>query len=272
MERAPPSQLMDILQAIILGLLQGLTEFLPISSSAHLILLPVLAGWDDQGLLYDVGAHFGSLLALLLYFRKDLARLSAGWVASFSAGPDREAELVWLVLIATVPIGLAGLLLHQETARLREPLVIAGATVLFGLLLWWSDRSGKRARGLHSLGVRDAIVIGLCQALAMIPGASRAGVTITAALLLGLNREAASRFSFLLAIPTILMASGNELLNVSLSTAQVDWAALLTVSAVAFISAYLTIHGFLKLVERTGMLPYVIYRLVLGGVLFALFI
>lgn len=272
MERAPPGHLMDTLQAIILGLLQGLTEFLPISSSAHLILLPELAGWDDQGLLYDVGAHFGSLLALLLYFRKDLARMGAGWVASFSIGHNREAELAWLVIIATVPICLAGLLLHQETARLREPLVIAGATVLFGLLLWWSDRYGRRERGLHRLRVRDALVIGLFQVLAMIPGASRAGITITAGLLLGLNRQAAGRFSFLLAIPTILLASGNELLNVSLSTAQVDWPALLTVSAVSFISAYLTIHWFLKLVERTGMLPYVIYRLALGGILFLLFI
>ena len=262
---------MDILHAIILGLLQGLTEFLPISSSAHLILLPELAGWDDQGLLYDVGAHFGSLLALLLYFRKDLARMGAGWVASFSTGRNREAELVWFLLIATVPICLAGLLFHQALDYLRDPLVIAGATVLFGLLLWWADRRGKRARDLRGLGLRDAVVIGLFQALALIPGTSRAGITITAGLWLGLSREAASRFSFLLAIPTILLAAGYELLNASFSAAQVDWPALFTVSAVSFISAYLTIHWFLKLVERTGLLPYVIYRLALGGLLFALF-
>ena len=262
---------MDILHAIILGLLQGLTEFLPISSSAHLILLPELAGWDDQGLLYDVGAHFGSLLALLLYFRKDLARMGAGWVASFSTGRNRDAELVWFLLIATVPICLAGLLFHQVLDYLRDPLVIAGATVLFGLLLWWADRRGKQARDLRGLGLRDAVVIGLFQALALIPGTSRAGITITAGLWLGLSREAASRFSFLLAIPTILLAAGYELLNASVSAAQVDWPALFTVSAVSFISAYLTIHWFLKLVERTGLLPYVIYRLALGGLLFALF-
>ena len=263
---------MDILQAIILGLLQGLTEFLPVSSSAHLVLLPRLAGWADQGLLYDVGAHFGSLVALLTYFRKDLARLGAGWVNSFSAGRNQDADLVWFLVIATVPICLAGLLFHHVVEHLRDPLVIAGTTALFGLLLWWSDRSGRRERNLSSLRLREAVVIGLFQALAMIPGASRAGVTITAGLMLGLNREAASRFAFLLAIPTILLASGYELLNITLSAIQVDWTALFTVTAVSFISAWLTIHWFLKLVERTGMLPYVIYRLLLGGVLFALFL
>ena len=263
---------MDILHAIILGLLQGLTEFLPISSSAHLILLPKLMDWADQGLLYDVGAHFGSLLALLLYFRKDLARMGAGWVASFGSGRNRDGDLVWFLVIATVPICLAGLLFHHAAERLRDPLVIAGATVLFGLLLWWADRSSRRERDLGTLGFRDAVVIGLFQALAMIPGTSRAGITITAGLMLGLNRKAAGRFSFLLAIPTILIASGYELLNASLSAMQVDWIALITVGAVSFISAYLTIHWFLKLVEWTGMLPYVIYRLVLGGILFALFL
>ncbi len=262
---------MDSLHAIVLGLLQGLTEFLPISSSAHLILLPKLAGWADQGLLYDVGAHFGSLLALLIYFRTDLARMGASWFNSFSAGRNRAADMVWLLALATVPICLAGLLLHHTAERLRDPMVIAAATVLFGLLLWWADRAGKRARDLDALGVRDALVIGLFQVLALIPGASRSGITMTAGLLLGLNREAASRFSFLLAIPTILLASGYELLNASFSSATVDWTALVTVSALAFISAYLTIHWFLKLVERTGMLPYVIYRLALGGVLFILF-
>ena len=263
---------MDLLHAIILGLLQGLTEFLPISSSAHLILLPELAGWADQGLLYDVGAHFGSLLALLLYFRNDLTRMGRGWVASFGAGRNRDGDMVWLLLLATIPICLAGLLVHQLAERLRDPLVIASATILFGLLLWWADRVGRRARDLSRLRVQDAVIIGLFQVLAIIPGASRAGVTITAGLFLGLEREAAGRFAFLLAVPTILLASGYQLLSVSVSALQVDWAALLTVSTVSFISAWLTLHWFLKLVQRTGMLPYVIYRLALGGLLFALFL
>ena len=262
----------DILHAIILGLLQGLTEFLPISSSAHLILLPKLMEWADQGLLYDVGAHFGSLLALLIYFRKDLARMGAGWINSFSAGRNRDADMVWFLVIATIPICLAGLLFHDVTGLLRDPLVIAGATILFALVLWWGDRYGRRQRDMDDFRIRDAVVIGLFQVLAVIPGTSRSGITITAGLLLGLKREDASRFAFLLAIPVILLASGYELLNASVSAIQVDWTALFTVTAVSFISAWLTIHWFLKLVERTGMLPYVIYRLFLGAVLFALFL
>ena len=263
---------MNTLHAIILGLLQGLTEFLPISSSAHLVLLPKLLDWADQGLLYDVAAHFGSLLALLIYFRKDLGNMTAGWVKSFTVGRNREADLVWFLIIATLPICLAGLLFHDLTGLLRDPLIIAGATILFALLLWWADSRGKRRRSLEDFRLRDAVVIGLLQVLAIIPGTSRAGITITAGLMLGLNREAASRFSFLLAIPVILLASGNELLNVSVSALQVDWTALLTVTVVSFISAWLTIHWFLKLVEWTGMLPYVIYRLFLGALLFALFL
>ncbi len=263
---------MDTLHSIILGLLQGLTEFLPISSSAHLILLPEVMGWTDQGLLYDVAAHFGSLMALLIYFRKDLKKMIAGWINSFGGGQNSDSKLVWSLIIATIPICLAALLFQRVSDHLRDPLVIAGATVLFGLLLWWADGYGKRQRGLDDFRLRDAVIIGLFQILAMIPGTSRSGITITAGLMLGLKREAASRFSFLLAIPTILLASGYELLNVTFSTVQVDWAALFTVTAVSFISAYLTIHYFLKLVERTGMLPYVIYRLFLGGILFALFL
>lgn len=263
---------MDILHAIVLGLLQGLTEFLPISSSAHLILLPKLMDWADQGLLYDVAAHFGSLLALLIYFRKDLANMTTGWIRSFSSGHNSEADMVWFLLIATMPICLAGLLFHDVAGHLRNPLVIAGATILFALLLWWADGYGRRQRSLDDFRLRDAVVIGLFQVLAMIPGTSRSGITITAGLMLGLKRESASRFSFLLAIPVILLASGYELLNVTFSALQVDWPALFTVTAVSFISAWLTIHWFLKLVERTGMLPYVIYRLFLGAVLIALFL
>ena len=263
---------MDTLHAIILGLLQGLTEFLPISSSAHLVLLPKLLDWADQGLLYDVAAHFGSLLALIIYFRKDLANMTTAWIRSFTSGRNREADLVWFLIIATLPICLAGFLFHDLTALLRDPLIIAGATILFALLLWWADSRGKRRRSLDDFRIRDAVVIGLLQVLAIIPGTSRAGITITAGLMLGLNREAASRFSFLLAIPVILLASGNELLNAGFSASQVDWTALSTVTIVSFISAYLTIHWFLKLVERTGMLPYVIYRILLGAVLIALFL
>ena len=162
-----------------------------------------------------MGAHFGSLLALLIYFRKDLARMGAGWVNSFSAGRNRDADMVWFLVIATIPICLAGLLFHDMAGHLRDPLIIAGATILFALLLWWADRYGRRQRDVDDFRIRDAVVIGLFQVLAIIPGTSRSGITITAGLMLGLKREDASRFAFLLAIPVILLASGYELLNVT---------------------------------------------------------
>ena len=263
---------MDTLHSIISGLLQGVTEFLPISSSAHLILLPKVMGWPDQGLAYDIAAHFGSLLAVIIYFREDLRKILGGWISSFSGKPNPEAKLAWLLIIATIPICLTVLLFHPVTNVLREPLIIAGATVLFGLVLWWADSYGKRQRNMDGLQVKDAIVIGLFQILAIIPGTSRSGIVITAGLMLGLKRDVASRFAFLLAIPTILLASGYDLITVTFSRSQVDWVALFTITSVSFISAYVAIHYFLKLVERTGMLPYVIYRLLLGGVLFAIFL
>ncbi len=262
---------MDLLHAVILGLIQGLTEFLPISSSAHLILLPRVMGWTDQGLLYDVAAHFGSLLALLAYFRKDLERLGRGWLRSLRTGPNAESRLAQRLVIATVPVCAAGFLLRDAADQLREPLLIAATTIVFGLLLWWADHC-CRGRRLDELRLRDALVIGLLQVLAVIPGVSRSGITITAGLMLGLGRQAAGRFAFLLAVPVILAATGNELLSVSFQNTQADWPALLTTTAAAFAAAYATIHYFLKLVERTGMLPYVAYRLLLGGILLALFL
>ena len=262
---------MEHLHAIVLGLLQGLTEFLPVSSSAHLILLPKVMDWPDQGLTYDLAAHFGSLLAVIIYFRTDLLGMGRGWVRSFSGEKNTEAKLMWLLLLATLPICVSGLLFHRLVEGLREPLIIAGATVLFGLLLWVADRYGKPQRNLNDLQFRDAVVIGLLQILAIIPGTSRAGITMTAGLMLGLNRQAASRFSFLLAIPTILLASAYELFTVILSGLSVNWFAVGLVTLLAFLSAYAAIHYFLKWVERIGMLPYVIYRLGLGGILFAVF-
>ncbi len=262
---------MDPLHAVILGLLQGLTEFLPISSSAHLILLPRLMGWSDQGLLYDVAAHFGSLLAVVIYFRGDLRAIIIGWTGSLKGERGGEARLAWSLIIATIPICLAGLLFSVFIDSVREPQVIAGATVVFGLLLWWADRAGRRHRSMDEFNLRDALIIGLFQILAMIPGTSRSGITITAGLMLGLTREAASRFSFLLAIPVILIATGYEALSVTFTGSQVNWLAVAIVILVSFMSAYVAIHYFLKLIERTGMLPYVLYRLILGGIVLLLF-
>lgn len=266
---------MDLLQAVVLALVQGLTEFLPISSSAHLILVPVLTDWPDQGLAFDVAVHVGSLAAVVLYFRQEVVRMLAAWFGSLGGGRplSEDARLAWAVLWATVPVGLAGLLLGDlvET-HLRSPLVIATTTVLFGLLLAWADRAGARSRLETAIGWRDVLVIGCAQALALIPGTSRSGVTMTAALFMGLSREGAARFSFLLSIPVILLAGGLETLKLVQAGPRVDWAAIALGTLVAGVSAYLCIHYFLKLLERLGFMPFVVYRLVLGAVLFVLFV
>jgi undecaprenyl-diphosphatase len=264
---------MDAWQALILALIQGLTEFLPISSSAHLILVPVLTDWPDQGLAFDVAVHAGTLTAVVLYFRSELARMLVEWFASFKGGLTPDARLAWAVLIGTIPVGLAGLLFKDviET-QLRSPMVIAVATIVFGLLLWYADSTGKRNRNEYGLLLLDVLIIGLAQALALIPGTSRSGITITAALMLGLNREAAARFSFLLSIPVIFLAGSLETMEY-LSAASIEDAQPLLIGAlISAVSAYACIHYFLKLLERIGMIPFVAYRLVLGVVLVALFI
>lgn len=261
---------MDSLQIILLALVQGLTEFLPISSSAHLILAPRLFGFGDQGLAFDVAVHFGSLGAVLLYFRQEALLILRDWFASLPAtGPVTEhSRMGWLIILATLPVMLAGLLLKSlvET-ELRSPLVIAYATLAFGLLLWWADRQGKRQRQTSDIRLKDALIIGLMQCLALIPGTSRSGITMTAGLLLGLTRQAASRFSFLLAIPTILMSSGLVTLELITEADYIDWQALLWGILLSFIAAYGCIQLFLRHIERIGMLPFVIYRLLLAGLI-----
>ena len=264
---------MDNWHAVWLALLQGLTEFLPISSSAHLILMPQLFGWEDQGLAFDVAVHVGTLTAVLAYFRHDVVRLLLAWLRSCGTRQlTDDARLAWFVVLGTLPAAVAGLLLHDVISNyLRAPLVIALATIGFGVLLWWSDRYGRQTRTEVSLRLMDVVWIGLAQALALIPGTSRSGITMTAGLALGMTRSAAARFSFLLSIPVILMAGGYETLQLVQQAAPVAWGTMLLGILVAAVSAYLCIHFFLRLIERTGMLPFVIYRLLLGLVLLVLF-
>jgi len=263
----------EILQIVILALVQGLTEFLPISSSAHLILVPLLTDWPDQGLAFDVAVHAGTLTAVVLYFRKELARMLVEWFASFKGGLTPDARLAWAVLIGTIPVGLAGLLFKDviET-QLRSPMVIAVATIVFGLLLWYADRTGKRGRDEYGLRLYDVLIIGMAQALALIPGTSRSGITITAALMLVLNRQAAARFSFLLSIPVIFLAGSLETMEYLSAASGEDAQPLLIGALISAVSAYACIHYFLKLLDRIGMMPFVAYRLVLGVILVALFI
>lgn len=263
---------MDLTQIVVLAVVQGLTEFLPISSSAHLILVPVLTDWHDQGLAFDVAVHVGTLLAVVAYFRDDLLRMARDWLKSFRGESSPDARLAWAVLIGTVPAALAGLLFKDPIETyLRSPLVIATTTIVFGLLLWWADARGRRTRDEHTVGWRDVLIIGCAQALALIPGTSRSGVTMTAGLAMGLTRKAAARFSFLLSIPIILLAGGYQSLQLATQAEQADWGVMLTGVLLSGVSAYLCIHLFLKLLDRVGMLPFVIYRLLLGAFLFVMF-
>lgn len=264
---------MDTLQTVLLALLQGLTEFLPISSSAHLILLPRLLGWSDQGLAFDVAVHVGTLLAVVLYFRHDVQRLLAAWLQScVDRRMSADARLAWLVLLGTVPVAVAGLVLHDVIETyLRSPMVIALATIGFGILLGLADWRGRQSRSEVTLTLSDVIWIGLAQVLALVPGTSRSGITMTAGLVLGLTRSAAARFSFLLSIPVILMAGGYESLKLVQQLEPVAWGSILLGTAIAAVSAYLCIHFFMRLIERVGMFPFVVYRLLLGAFLLVLF-
>lgn len=263
---------MDVIQVVSLALLQGITEFLPISSSAHLILLPYFADWPDQGPTFDVAVHVGTLAAVVVYFRRELATMLEDWRESLRVRARvGESRMVWFIVGATVPAGIAGLCLELiDPAWPRSPGVIAAATVGFGLLLWWADSAGSKTRSDGELAWKDVIIVGLAQALALIPGTSRSGVTITAGLALGLTRTAAARFSFLLAIPVIALAGAAKLYAAVQSEAITPWGSLALGSALAFVSAYLCIRFFLALIARMGLLPFVIYRLLLGAVIFAM--
>ena len=260
---------METIQIIVLAIIQGLTEFLPVSSSAHLILAPHVMGWPDQGLAFDVAVHVGTLAAVVWYFRREVTDLTRDWFSSLAQKRQvGDSWLAWAVIVATIPAGLAGVLGKDFVeGGLRSPPVIAAATLLFGLLLWFADATGRRLRDEHTISLPDAIVIGLMQALALIPGTSRSGITITAALMLGLTREAAARFSFLLSIPLILAAGLLKTKDLLALPVSVDWNAIVWGVLLSAFSAYLCIHGFLALLRRIGMLPFILYRLLLGGFL-----
>jgi undecaprenyl-diphosphatase len=265
---------LDYSHYLILGLVQGLTEFLPVSSSAHLILLPRLAGWEDQGLVFDIFAHLGSLVAVLFYFRKDLVRIVPDWALTLhrpsTAGDGR---ICWYLIIAIIPSAIAGLLLYETVASVfRSPLLIACTSIFYALVLLLADYVGRRSRQEHNLVLKDAVWIGLAQALSLVPGTSRSGITMTAGLFLGLDRHTAARFSFLLALPTIFLAGGYDIYKYIQAGSHSDPWALSAILISSAVSSWCAIRFFLALVERTGMLPYVIYRLLLGGVLFYLYL
>ena len=260
---------MDTFQAVMLALIQGLTEFLPISSSAHLILPSKILGWPDQGLAFDVAVHVGTLSAVMLYFRKDIVGMTTGGFRSVTQGRwNSDSRLLLMIVVATVPAGIAGLILNDYVDEyLRFTWIIATTTLIFGLLLWYADTTGKRNKNMSEMVLHLALFIGFAQALALIPGTSRSGITITAALLLGFNREAAARFSFLLSIPLILAGGGLKTLDLLSSADSVDWDIIALGVVISSVVAYATIGLFISLLDKVGMLPFVIYRLVLGMLL-----
>ncbi len=260
---------METLHLILLGLIQGITEFLPISSSAHLILLPNIMGWDDQGVTIDIAAHLGSLLAVLVYFQRDIQTVIQPWIAKpFAYSPNSNHKYMLFFIITTIPIALVGLFLYDYIADyLREPYVIGLASIGFGILLWWADSTCQQIKSYERIGYHSAFMFGLAQVLALIPGTSRSGITMTAGLMMGFDRNAAARFSFLMAIPVILLAGGHEAFRHFTGEAATDWYAFTVVATVSAISAWLSIHYFLKFLQSTGMLPYVVYRILLGVVI-----
>jgi len=257
---------MPLEQLILLAIIQGLTEFLPISSSAHLILLPELTCMPDQGPLIDVAVHVGSLLAVLFYFHREVGGLFAGALHTVQGRRTEESRLLWALILATVPTIAVGGVLYLSGAYegLRSMEVIGWATLIFGLVLYESDRIGMRFKNLGDMTMGGAIIVGLFQVLSLIPGTSRSGITLTAGRFLGFERSEAARFSMLLSLPTIgifgvlagieLWRSGEAVLQLNAAIA----------GGLSFVCAYAAIWFFMALVNRIGLLPFAIYRVAMG--------
>ncbi len=253
---------MTILQAIVLGLVQGLGEFLPISSSGHLVLAPWLFGWPDPGLTFDVALHVGTLLAVVAYFWKDWLRLIA---AGFTAARSQEGRLFWYLVLATIPGAIGGLLLEKwAETTFRAPLLTAGMLIAFGLVLYWTDRQGGKDVEVKDITMKTSIIIGIAQILALIPGVSRSGITMTAGLGLGLTREGATRFSFLLLAPIIFGAAVMKLPHLLANPAEITLNFMLAV-LVSCLSGFASIGFLLRYVRTRSFLPFVWYRLTLGA-------
>ncbi len=261
---------MTLLHLILLAIIQGLTEFLPVSSSAHLILPSQLLGWEDQGPLIDVMAHFGSLFAVMIYFRQEVGQVLVGLVDLVGRKLNKGSVLALHLILATPPALVIGAAMHFSgfDELIRSPLVIACTFIFFGIVLWLADIKGKRARTMDELSWREAIGLGLAQTLALIPGTSRSGITMTAGLAMGLTREDAARFSMLMSIPII--GVGGMFALFKLLGGEGGTAGLsdgLVVAGLSFITAYGAIALFMRWVSRIGMFPFMVYRVVMGSAL-----
>jgi undecaprenyl-diphosphatase len=261
------------LQAIILGISQGLTEFLPISSTAHTLVVSRLLGWPDPGAAFTAVTQVGTELAVVIYFRNDIARILKAWFASLTKVEQRsnpDAKMGWYVIIGTIPIGVAGLAFKSSIETTARNLwLVAGSLIVMGILLGLADRYARHTKSETDINTKNAILFGLGQALALIPGVSRSGATITAGLAMGFKRDVAARYSFLLAIPAVFASAALTAGDIS-SDSFVNWPATIVATIVAFVVGYFVIASLMKYLQTRTFLPFVIYRIALGALLMVL--
>ena len=268
---------MPLYEVIALGLVQGITEFLPISSTAHLAVIPWLFGWTDPGLTFDIALHVGTLVAILLYFFRDWMQvLALGFGARVEGAPDlqRNRMLLWFMVAATIPIGIFGYLFNKQAETTwRQPDVIAAMMIGVGVILWWAERAGRKQKDLGHLTFADAMAIGLAQVLAIVPGTSRSGITISAGLLRNLDRAAAARFSFLLSTPAIAAAAAKSLYDLMKHQGGIPHdmrVPMLVGILVSGISGALVIHLLITYLRRGTLMFFVAYRIIFGIIIIAL--
>jgi len=264
---------MDAFEAIVLGIVQGLTEFLPISSSAHLRVVPAFAGWEDPGAAFTAVTQLGTLAAVLLYFRKDLWSIARAWVRGLrdpSLRGELDARMGWYLIIGTIPIVIFGVLFDDQIETGARDLTLMGCTlILLGLLLLAAERFARHDREITSVTRRDAIVIGVAQAAALVPGVSRSGATLTAGLFLGFDRAAAARFSFLLSVPAVVLSGIYQLRDIG-GEGAVGVAPTFIATVFAFVSGYAAIAFLLRFLVSHTTAVFVAYRIVLGVLVLAL--
>lgn len=267
---------MSWLEAIVLGLAQGLTEFLPISSSAHVRIVPAVAGWEDPGAAFTAVIQIGTMAAVLLYFRADLLRILVGFLRSLRdlslwRNPDHDAKLGWYIVLGTIPISVIGLAFADTIENeVRSLELISSVLIGFSVILFAADRAGRRQRELREIGARDAAVIGFAQALALVPGVSRSGATISFGLFRHLTRAAAARYSFLLSVPAVVLSGLFELRKIGEEGASAGFGATAIATLVAFVSGYVSIAWLLRYVQRHNFDIFVLYRVVIGAVVLTL--
>jgi len=266
----------SLVEAIVLGIVQGITEFLPISSTGHLRIVPAFMGWDDPGAAFTAVTQLGTMAAVLLYFRADLARIGRAWLRSLRNPEIRrelDARMGWYILLGTIPIGIFGLAFKDQIETGARDLYLIGvALIVLGLVLLLAEKIGTRERSMEQIKARDGVVVGFAQALALIPGVSRSGATITAGLFLGFDRTAAARFSFLLSVPAVVLSGLLELASIVTGeeATHVGASALIVATLAAFVSGYWAIAFLLRYLTTHSTIVFVVYRIVLGALVLAL--